>query len=851
MFPVLTTLIHPSSPEWLRSPLSYFLSMLPLRTDGVRQTINFVAASSAETPNLPENPSEKPAGPNISLDALGRVSKLLSSVPSTMTTESYFSALSPQLLELIDDSAPDNRRIASFIIGHGILSRRKLGSPGTVGWRLFAQPILETLSPIGSNPSVPETALKRALDRLSALILLHPNPGLTKRLISVVFLPLWGLVCYATEIGRSSWSDQAQQLLSTYMKLSMDSSKLLMLSEHILWDGDQSWKLGPGAEGGIEIRERLQDDEGKVDTTALLQQIDSRAMKYSDMIRSTIATDDQVSEIFTHVSRLWLMGDRINNDHETLETENDNLRNPVQSLVYVKLTQKLLGDFKDRIASNAGSVIQLVDQILSIFVHEHRRHHDRKTKPSKLSRTELESIMISNGQDYEDEHAIETASTALSLLSAMLSASSFSFGAEDAGIFGRLQQSLEYISKSKFSSGESLSTTASNILMLLQLQQETSFASIERNPRKAPATFQEDRNVQKTALTHLIDDMPPVRGQGLSTLTELIARSSPVLDVPSTAFLLLSLLQDSDEYIFLSAIRTLGLLASNHSRMVIKMLVNAYVDPNEDSSLDARIKIGEALMKTIEHLDQAFVGEGAKTVGEGMISVASRRGEKPKGMERRENAKRKEEASMQEATSAWGTDIVEENVEDEEGKLNEQIRKVVEGWEGSGLEEDVRIRTSALSIIGTAIETNVAALGAVITSTAVDCVLAILKLEKSEEKAILRRAAVTVILSLIKALDVAEEQGRQLGFGFAGENLADIIIVLRYIEATDSDELVVGHTRAVIESLEAWQQKSILGISRSREYREPKLELGNGKLAGLAIDPESVKRPKPRIEEVS
>ncbi|KAL8750084.1 MAG: hypothetical protein Q9184_006554, partial [Pyrenodesmia sp. 2 TL-2023] len=188
--------------------------------------------------------------------------------------------------------------------------------------------------------------------------------------------------------------------------------------------------------------------------------------------------------------------------------------------------------------------------------------------------------------------------------------------------------------------------------------------------------------------------------------------------------------------------------------------------------------------------------------------------------------------ARKEAEDAWDGEVPEDGEEeDDEGQINAQIARVVEGWADTGREEDIRIRASALSILGTAIETNIAGVGATVTSTAVDCVLAILKLEKSLERAILRRAAVLVIMSVVKAIDGAEERGQQLGFGFAGENLAEVITVLRYVEVTDTDGVVVGHVKAAIESLEAWQQKSLLGSLRTREVSGMGFSL-NGPLMG-------------------
>ncbi|KAL8909525.1 MAG: hypothetical protein Q9207_000205 [Kuettlingeria erythrocarpa] len=827
LFPQLTSLLHPSCPEWFRSAVSSYLSVLPLRPDGVRQTINFIAGSSSVEQSLPDGQSDKPAGPNVSLEALARTSKLLTSVPSTMNPDQWASALAPQLLDLLDDPSTDNRRIASYIIGTGFLSKRRLGSPGTVGWRLFAEPIITSLNPPSERCPVSDGDLKLAFDRLSVLVHFHSNPGLTKRLVSPLLLPLWGLLCYALENRRSTRVDQVHQILGTYMKISATDSQLLLLSDNVLWDGSKSWTFMPGASGGIEIR--LRDDEGSnsFDMVKMLDSIDNRVGQYLTLLRAAVATDDQLGKIFTHVSRCWLLGHRTSG----YERLGDDVRSPVESLVYAKITQKLLEEYKDKVASSFEGMLQLVDPILSAFVAASQRTIKRRDKNLQPSLDTLSDIVHGVGEAEDDgQDAEATASTALGLLSTVLASSDESLGNIETGVLDRVQDSLRYVAQAA-GQENSLNMTASNVLMLLQLHRDTPGAlGTEKNTANVDI-LADDRNHHRKALRFVGDELAPVRAQGLSILTSLASKASPILDVPSTVILLISLLQDEDEYIYLSAIKTLGLLASNHPKTVVKALIEKYADPYEESSLDVRMRVGEALNKTVEHLRELLVEDTARTIGESMVAVASRRGERPKTLQKKERAKRKAEKTRKEAEDAWDGDIPGEGEEldddDNEGKMNAHIAKVVEGWADTGREEDVRLRASALSILGTAIETNIAGVGASITSTAVDCVLAILKLERSVERAILRRAAVMVIMSVVRAIDAAEEGGQQLGFGFAGENLVEVVTVLRYVEVTDGDEVVVGHVRAVIESLEAWRQKALLGSGR---------RMREGEKMGISLD---------------
>ncbi|KAL8782337.1 MAG: hypothetical protein Q9213_005458 [Squamulea squamosa] len=821
------------------------LSLLPLRPDGVKQIINFIAGAAAgNTQQQADRLSSRSLGLEMSLDALAKTSKLLTSVPSTMTADQYFSALAPQLLDLLDDQNIDNRRIASYIIGNGILGKRKIGSPGTIGWRLFAEPLLETLQPSIDKCPVPEKALKLAIDRLTSLVNYHPNLGLTKRLVVPILLPLWGLTCYALHHLRRSWADQVHTTLSTYMKLSASEAQLLLLSDSLLWDGPPTWTFRPGDSGGVEIRQRDTAMDQLGDMSTLVETIDERIEQYLSLVRAAVMTDEQLSRVFTHLSKRWLHGSKSSSGHERLDSDSSDL---LGSLVSAKLAQRFLEEFKDQISSSLEGIFQLVEPIMSTFVLEHQNMTGQETEASTPGLRGLASIVGDDirDDDQEDE-STGTVSTALNLLSSVLASSDDIITSNDPVLL-KIERALKYIAQASPLVDSSITASASNILILLQLRSDISEHYQTTKTAQITDIHADDRKKHCTALVHVSDELAPVRAQGLSALTNLISKRSPVLNIQSTSILLISLLQDEDEYIYLSAIKALGFLASNHPKTVVQSLLDRYSDPSEESALDVRIRLGEALNKTIRHLGQLFVGEIASIVGEQMIVIASRRGDRRETLRRRERAKQKLDKARKDAEEAWDGEIPTEGDDDDrEKKLNAHIAKVVEGWADTGREEDIRIRTSALSILGTAIETNIAGLGANITSSAVDCVIAILKLEKNIQSAILRRSAVLVIMSLSKALDSAEECGLQLGFGFAGESLAEVITVLRYVELTDKDEIVVGHVKTVIENLNVWQQKSILGAAGRQGSQDSKYVLDQTRNAGLATRP----MVRPRIAEI-
>ncbi|KAI9836473.1 MAG: hypothetical protein M1819_001505 [Sarea resinae] len=898
LLPILTSLLTPTTPTWLRPHFSTPLSLVPLRSHGVRQTIEFIASTARGPPPFQNDNVNPPSattstvsqGPSLPIEALTQASKLLASVPSALTPDQYFSRIAPQLLDLLDSEAgPGMSKAASFIIGGGILNRRAYGAPGTIGWRLFAQPILAKIDPgldiqasIPNQPGpgihefdtvlVSESDLNLALTRLATLITSHPNPALAKRLLSRLMLPLWSLRCFSRKMGNSTWCERASSLLETYFKVSADAEQLGKFARQLLWDGRPSWEYASTKGGGVEIRRTSDKTTAPKNMVEYVESIDDRVDEFLRLTQSGAVDDERLGAFFLGITRRWLLGmEETSPSQHVLEPASQNsTQDPAQMLVDAKIVQKMLEQQKEKLANNPTQIFELVKQLLSTFVENQNARFQRRSNlqnPSlsslgNIAREATEEDPGGAGEAGSEDEPTDMASIALSLLSTILSSPDLSLTEEDTRVLSSIEPSLSYLSSSNNSIPSSLSMAAMNLSSLLTLQ--ASIPSTTSSSLKASDI--EDRKTHQLALTYLTDALPPVRAQGLSLLTALISSRSPVLDVPATTILLLSLLQDDDEFIYLNAVKALGELSQKHSRTIVKNLVSRYVDREEELGLDQRLRLGEALLKTAESLGEALVGDTATTLAEGMIAVSGRRGTRPKAAAEHARRINLQELRNKEAADAWGGELpdlpaMNSSSDLQDGALdreeNEALSAILAGWEGNRATEDVRIRTSALSVLGVALETNIAGIGAVLTSTAIDLAISILTLENTgEEKAILRRAAVLLFMSLLKALDRAREEGRKLGFGLAGESLGDVIRVLEYVRATDGDWIVKGHAGAVVESLEAWKEKSLVfgmaeGMERERGGHGMAPPMLGERLAGLRVDPTGQGRgSRPRIEEI-
>jgi hypothetical protein len=851
--PVLNFLIQPGRvPIWLRQPLMSALAVLPLRERGVQNTIEFILSVHPSNSRYDGSTGGK-KGSGMSHEALNAASRLLSAPPNGISQEIWFSSIASQLFSLLQgEGEPEMDRAAAFIIGFGILGRKQYGAPGMPGWKALVEPMLHGIDPsiaptsdelklsteepiitLGiSKVLVSSDEVAKSLQRLTALLSSHPNPSLTRRLLRPILLPLWSL---------SSWPEgkegidvryrkPARKLLRTFLQLSSSGqtsdmsqqhpapTNLTLIVQNLMFNGklepsQPDWIYGPSRDGGIQVQERRHNGEHQgTDLSAM----DRAADYFIDLIKNIPDLEAEISNLFMDLCTTWLKGGDKNSSpsiltHVKSTGSNDDIEN---RLAEAKILQKMMTEIPEKLVSDSRQVLDLVDQVLPQF--------------STTDETGNEDVVA----------------VALSLLNIVLTSPSFRETSESMPLLQNIQKLLCLISKR---TDLDISSTARNMIMLMRFRSagDGSDAQASSIP---PDQQAEDRKSYNLAMSYLTaaDSPPPVRVQGLELISHLVRANSPILDIPALLVIFASLLQDGEEYIYLRAIKSFIQLSERHPKAVMKDLIDRYVDPDEDYELDQRLRFGEALLQVIETSSRSFMGEIASSVSQGLLSVAGRRGLRPKTeqvQEKRNKLKRKQD---KEAEDAWDGEVpqLDELLENESQEDFDIMSQIVSGWESKRGTEDVRIRASAVSILAAAIESNVAGIGSTLISTIVDLSIHVLTLEPEPEKGILRRSAILLIMSFVRALDSARVQGRKLSFGFVGQSLEDVQRILKYVGDTDNDGLVRRHASDVVESLQTWQINALLPSHNTQMDVEG--------LAGLSITPgdASSSGMRPRIEEI-
>ncbi|KAI0203191.1 hypothetical protein F4808DRAFT_55075 [Astrocystis sublimbata] len=871
----LNTLIKPGRvQEWLRVRFMDILTLLPQRPDGVRATLEFVfSVHPSSTVSLSEAAAPQKEGANITLEALKMASTLLSVPPPSVKPETWFPGIAPQLRALLDgNNGPDLARVAAYVIGFGVLGRKQFGAPGTPGWRAFAEPMLACINPslssqktsdepliFGAGPDEvvdlrKSTTAARAgglsdeLKRLSALLNSHPNPGLTKRLLNPLLLPLWALASWpspTTHINER-YCQPARSLLEIYLRLAGSADKFLEIIDNLLFsgthDGNKSqWSYEQVGDSGIQIK-RLHGQYGSMPMPLELDAMDSKIPKVIELINRT-ASDSDLSTLFLKLFENSLGSTKNAEVIHIVNASGD--CDPVLKLIRARILQELMEKLPEKLISNSKQLLQLIGKVLGEY-----------------------------GTENSSDDAVPVA---LSLLNLVVTIPSFQRKDVPEDTLKSIESSLKRISLAR---DMDTSQTAHNLSQLLEFRDELE----DPTERVAGPTERqtEDRKTYNLALSYITqaDSPPPVRSEGLNLLGALIKSNSAILDIPATLVLLSSLLSDDDEYISLRVMKVLVLLSERHPRSTVREALDQYVDAAERQKTDTRLRFGEALLQLMQRMGETFAGEIAASVGEALVALAGRRAHRPKTEEQQAHAERiaarklKAKAKLADRSSS---SLVDEDEDDDlDADLEEQtpdertrnalLARIVSGWESKRGSEDMRIRSSALSLFASGLEINIRSFAPSLIDAALALCLDVLVIESGIlEAGILRRAAVTVILTFVYALGKAREGGGHLnpssgrngaGLGFgAGLSIKeeDVVRILGYVEQTDEDGLVRQHAQDALKSLESLRMVQLVPQQQSQDaaptaVRIAGLDMSRPSLPSL--DADEVRRARPRIEEI-
>ncbi|KAJ4985588.1 hypothetical protein SVAN01_08965 [Stagonosporopsis vannaccii] len=889
LLPILTSFLQQPLPPWLKPRMGRELATIPIRSHGVRHIVEFLSLSYlSKSSSIPQEATGPQSSIPIPLEAVTQAAKLLVTPPNGTSQDEWIRALESQLWSLLDGTeGRELSRAAGQIIAGGILSKKSTGAPGTTGWNIFAQPILDAIKPNCETTAAPRHStndmvltqdqnLLVALKRLAVITTSYSHAGTIKRLIGPLLLPLWALLNYA--LSKRSldkvWSELPRNIISRYMAIACDPKQIDAIATSLFWDGPPAWTLGPGTKGGIELRMRQSGSAhelgGMESILSRISDLNGRVHLLVSLLADSNVSDDVAGLIFLQVTRRWLNTDHSSRATLLLESDDD----PLIALTDAKLSEALALRFKDQFARSPQHIFELMSQLLHNYIAEHRTKSESQAKSHKPSRANLGSLVdlgpeLGDRSGAGDTSEDDLVTFAISTINTLVATPDFKRAPTTDALLSHIVGDLQYLAdcEHKIPVSSVILNSARRLLQVLNPP------ALDGGPGQGHPDIDplaSDRSTLQAALEDIVSPEAPNRTWALSTIHRLIQNSLsfPIIDVPATAYLLLSAsLADPESYVHSAAIPVLVSLALNAPHPTIKILVDAFQDVEERSlsllkgrmtdekekelqeSLDYRLRVGEVL-NNILRSDAFWHGEtraevkhtSIKHIASACLSLASRRGQRSRTQSSRQAVSLQIMQQQEEAEAAWGgsiPNILEPDSEASTADLAdyEALNKIVKGWEDTGVEEDVRIRASAMSIFGTLLEKRIGLVRQVAVDAGLQIVLLVLTMETAETFFILRRAAVLVAMRLLKALDELLDAGEDTNVNLGMRQQDEVERVLRWVRDEDGDDLVRDHAANVVEGLETLRMKKLYKIRDDGRVLGPDLGLVGG-LRGLSVRPD-------------
>lgn len=179
-----------------------------------------------------------------------------------------------------------------------------------------------------------------------------------------------------------------------------------------------------------------------------------------------------------------------------------------------------------------------------------------------------------------------------------------------------LQASIEPLKKLEKHPFELVGESVNEVLLAI-----TSYLSAQKmsNMKHKPSeSIEASKEKYRDAMKSLQDDLLPIRAHGMGMLKEMVLAKDPLVSsgegLNQVLDIFVRLVQDEDSYIYLNAVKGLSALADAYGNQIIKKLGDIYSDNNQ--KLDNRLRIGEALLQTIQRCGSALGNYGKQKIND-------------------------------------------------------------------------------------------------------------------------------------------------------------------------------------------------------------------------------------------
>ncbi|KAI8647476.1 armadillo-type protein [Parasitella parasitica] len=605
--------LHPV-PNWLRTICGRFLSRILLKPNGVAIVLEFTIGHVEQ----------------LQLAQLESIAKLILSVPQQMASiESYYAIIAPQLLQLLEKeplSSPTCQAV-TYIIGRIIGKHADLAKVYIVD--RIVGPLLDVwhtteYDTVGSSDgmdmdmdrvSLPEDALTSLLCTLHRVMIGgEPSPDVIQTFLSSSIAPLYHLYEFTVH-SKSGLRETVQDLLSTYFRISTTSDAIREL-KHILLDkvdlsGARVAYFAPGPSGGVVLRLRrsqklLAGNELPIDAGVLVEFLQS-----SD-------NADLCGDFFVYLL----------NEYSSLQARK---QDPKIILLTLHLIMGMLDTLGPTILGKPTQIISFANNIVQDHVERLFRSKEKTSKPTSkfpdiahiVDQQELQDIQDAAHDDqFSAEDDFESLVLAVNLIRAVLHENE-QLGNQATQLLKASVEPLKQLEKYPF---QLVQESVNEVLLAI-----TSYLSAQKmsGVKQTPGTSLEaSKEKYRDAMKSLQDDLLPIRAHGMGMLKEMALAKDPLVSsgegLDQLLDIFVRLVQDEDSYIYLNAVKGLSAMTDAYGNQIIQKLGDIYSDNGQ--KLDNRLRIGEALLQTIQRCGDAL-GKYVTTLVRPLETVLARRDE--------------------------------------------------------------------------------------------------------------------------------------------------------------------------------------------------------------------------------
>ncbi|CAO3612330.1 unnamed protein product [Cunninghamella blakesleeana] len=680
-----TSPLHPV-PAWLRSICGRFLSRILLKPKGVSVVLEFTIGDSSQ----------------VQLTELEKVTKLVLSVPRQMTSvESYYAVITPQLLELLKNARPpynSKDQAVTFIIGriiskHPVLGKKYIVDPITGPlikyWQYRKYDFNNDNNRMGNDDDDPivvnDTELNSIIHLLHSVMIGEPSAIVIQTFMSSSILALYHLYDFTCKT-KSGLRESVLDLLTTYFRIittkdAVDDFKKIIMDQSSI-KGEQLAYYAPSSSGDVVLRLRkkkqvLHSNELPLDIDILLNFLQS------------LNDQNLCGDFFVYLLNVYT----------TMQDTSSSTTDPKSVLLILQLIMGMADTMGPDILGKPTQILLFANNIVTEHINrlnkiEQQQNQSYENKKKNIGLSDLSNIINDDqrellddlhDEDFTMEDDIESLLLAINLIRAVIHENE-ELDLKSTQLLASMLDTLKRLEKY---GGELMYDQIHEVILAITSHLLAHDMS-KQGKTKGDDKLEQSKLKYQDAMKSLQDELLPIRAHGMGILKDMVLDHDPLISSGTQLDIVLDLFihlaQDEDSFIYLNAIKGLSALTDIHGNRIIEKLGKIYSDEKE--SLDNRLRIGEALLQTVQRCGDAL------------------------------------------------------------GTYLNTLIKPLEEVLSNKKETNIHLRVSALSILSTACQTCPTAMHGILWELT-DWVLNILDFEKAPE---IRRAGTVLILSLFRGL---------------------------------------------------------------------------------------------------